>query len=92
MKPNKQLLQVLAPYGKWQHAKGLQIVDEIAAKEMKANFEKFFHAKFQSTSDTLTNIRNHAKLNKSDELKKSFLLKMELLCVQITTNNPTKKY
>lgn len=42
MKPNKQLLQVLAPYGKWQHAKGLQIVDEIAAKEMKANFEKIF--------------------------------------------------
>lgn len=35
MKFNKQILQVLSPYGEWQHHKGLQIVDKESAMKMK---------------------------------------------------------
>lgn len=34
MKFDREILQVLCPYGKWRHAKGMQIVDEEAAKKM----------------------------------------------------------
>ena len=35
MKFNKELLQVLCPYGEWQHTKGMQVVDEESARRMK---------------------------------------------------------
>ena len=34
MKFDREILQVLCPYGKWRHAKGMQIVDEESAKKM----------------------------------------------------------
>lgn len=35
MKFNKELLQVLCPYGEWRHTKGMQVVDEESARRMK---------------------------------------------------------
>lgn len=34
MKFDREILQVLCPYGKWRHSKGMQIVDEESAKKM----------------------------------------------------------
>lgn len=44
MKSNNRLLQVLAPFGQWPHAKGNQIVDSDAANKLKRNAEKLFAA------------------------------------------------
>jgi len=44
MKTNK-LLQVLSPYGNWQHSKGNQIVDEQAADEMIKKSKRIFAKK-----------------------------------------------
>ncbi len=35
MKFNKEILQVLCPFGEWKHARGMQIVDEESARLMK---------------------------------------------------------
>lgn len=35
MKFDKELLQVLCPFGEWEHSKGMQIVDEESARRMK---------------------------------------------------------
>ena len=35
MKFDNELLQVLCPFGQWQHPKGMQIVDEESARRMK---------------------------------------------------------
>jgi|GEM_PF-6734256 len=46
MKNKKILLQILSPYGNWQHAKGMQIVDKIAAEKMTKSFSSFFKQAF----------------------------------------------
>ena len=35
MKSDRELLQVLCPFGEWPHAKGMQVVDEESARKMK---------------------------------------------------------
>jgi len=35
MKFDRELLQVLCPFGEWSHSKGMQVVDEEAARRMK---------------------------------------------------------
>ncbi len=45
MKTRNSLLQVLSPYGNWEHTKGNQIVDELSAEMMKYNSEKLFAKK-----------------------------------------------
>lgn len=35
---NNTLIQVLSPYGNWNHQKGMQVVDKIAGDKMRANF------------------------------------------------------
>ena len=37
MKRDRELLQILCPFGEWPHRKGLQIVDEQSAEMMKRN-------------------------------------------------------
>lgn len=37
MKRDRELLQILCPFGEWPHKKGLQIVDEQSAEMMKRN-------------------------------------------------------
>lgn len=36
----KELLQLLCPFGNWPHAKGMQVVDEEAAQKMRKNFAR----------------------------------------------------
>lgn len=35
MKSDRELLQVLCPFGEWPHTKGMQVVDEESARKMK---------------------------------------------------------
>ena len=35
MKSDRELLQVLCPFGEWPPAKGMQVVDEESARKMK---------------------------------------------------------
>jgi len=49
MKNKKILLQILSPYGNWQHAKGMQIVDKIAAEKMRKSFSSFFRNAFSKS-------------------------------------------
>ncbi len=45
MKFDREVLQVLCPYGEWPHANGIQVVDEKAARKMlhSSRIAKFFY-------------------------------------------------
>ena len=38
----KEMLQLLCPFGNWPHANGMQVVDEEAAQKMRKNFARSF--------------------------------------------------
>lgn len=42
MTANKELVQLLCPYGNWNHAKGMQLVDKTAAQKIRNSFMRSF--------------------------------------------------
>ena len=41
MKFNRELVQVLCPYGEWRHSRGMQVVDFESARRMKRSMGIF---------------------------------------------------
>ncbi|MBS1485446.1 MAG: hypothetical protein HP060_01430, partial [Opitutales bacterium] len=42
MKANRELVQLLCPYGNWKHSKGMQLVDKTSAEKIRNSFMRSF--------------------------------------------------
>ena len=42
MKANRELVQLLCPYGNWSHSKGMQLVDKTSAEKIRNSFMRGF--------------------------------------------------